>query len=83
MYISINVAMAAESCPFEEQHSNENNYKNVADTSITINVNELQSVIEEKSKSEPNAFYKEYKVEFTKEYLVPFGKKKNLKNRND
>ena len=77
MYISIYVASAAEFCPFQEQHSDENTYKNDADTSITINVNELQFVIEEKSKSEPNAFYKEYKVEYTKEYLVTFEKKKN------
>lgn len=59
-YVNIS-ASAAEFCPFQEQHSDENTYTNVADTSITINVNELQFVIEEKSKNEPNAFYKEYK----------------------
>ena len=73
---SMLLAKAAENCPSEENLLEENTYKNLVGTCTDINVNELPFVIEEKNKMEPNAFYTEYKVKYTR-LLKGFEKKGN------
>ena len=73
---SLLLEKAAEFCPSDENPSEENTYKNLVGTCTDINVNELPFVIEEKSKMEPNAFYTEYKVKYTR-LLKAFEKKGN------
>ena len=77
---SLLLEKAAGSCPSDENPSEENTYKNLVGTCTDINVNELPFVIEEKNKMEPNAFYTEYKVKYTR-LLKAFEKKgNNVKN---